>query len=394
MRIQKLCWIAAVFLFELHTTFGTPCHSAVDFLVWLMMPPSARWSLGQQDDLQKDCWQATEPDIAFSWEDGFDQCDYRLASRIFDILATGETTTVWLPRLDQAKRLDLLVQVLNKNAELLGGIQATTSTWPKTPATRIQISFQKETTTSSEKSSSSENEAPSITAAIQSTEKWVENTLCKIKLCPFTFSLKRAAVGLDMMGVQEGPIIVRHSGDDTSSITIPPAILLARAFWHGVTELAETPESKVATLLIVAPPMYDLQFLEFSAVFDNLLEPSIQATGAEAIVGRAIFHPLYDSEQIGHTSVLPGHALPASMVEGFLNKYAEEDNAEKPDRASIAKANDAVRWTPHATINLLRRSQLTAAKEAEAAAANKKPNWIYARNVLRILKSGILSSKR
>jgi hypothetical protein len=196
-----------------------------------------------------------------------------------------------------------------------------------------------------------------------------------------------------MMGVQEGPIVVRHSGDDTFSSTIPPAILLARAFWHGVTELAETPECKVATLLIVAPPIYDSQFLEFSAVFDNLLEPSIQATGAEAIVGRAIFHPRYDSEQIGHTSVLPGHALPASMVEGFLNKYVEDD-AKKPDRKAIAKANDAVRWTPHATINLLRRSQLTAAKEAEAASANKKPNWIYARNVLRILKSGILSTKR
>ena len=178
-------------------------------------------------------------------------------------------------------------------------------------------------------------------------------------------------------------------------MTIPPAILLARAFWHGVTELAETTQAKVATLLIVAPPIYDSQFLEFSVVFDNLLEPLIQATGAEAIVGRAIFHPHYDSEQIGHTSVLPGHALPATMVEGFLNKYVKND-AEKPDRASIAKANDAVRWTPHATINLLRRSQLNAAKDSEAAdvSANKKPNWIYARNVLRILKSGIISSKR
>jgi hypothetical protein len=395
MRIQTLCWIAVVFLFQLHATLGKPCHSVVDLLVWLMMPPSARWSLGQQDGLQKDCWQATEPDIAFSWENELDQCDYRLATRIFDILATGETTTLWLPRLNQAKSLDPLVRVLNKNAELLGGMQATTSAWPKTPATRIQISFQMETT-SSEERSPSENDAPYITAAaIQSTEKWVENKLCKMKLCPFTFSLKRAAVGLDVMGVQEGPIVIRYSGDDdtSSTMTIPPAILLARAVWHGVTELAETPESKVATLLIVAPPLYDSKFLEFSAVFDSLLEPSIQATVAEAIVGRAIFHPHYNSEQIGHTTILPGHALPAKMVEGFMNKYVQ-DNAEKLDLASIARANDAVRWTPHATINLLRRSQLTAAKQAEATSANKKPNWIYARNVLQILKSGILSSKR
>ena len=393
MRLQKLFWIAVVFLFQWHTTFGTPlCHSAIDLLVWLTMPPSVRWSLGQQDGLQKDCWQATEPDIAFSWENELEKCDYRLATRIFDILATGETTTLWLPRLDQEQRLlDPLVQLLNQNADLLGGIKATTSAWPKTPATRIQILFPTETT-SLEKSSSSDHEARSIvSAAIHSTERWVENTLCKMKLCPFTFSLKRAAVGLDMVGVQEGPIVVRHSGDDDTSspMTIPPAILLGGAVWHGITELAETPQDKVATLLIVAPPIYDSQFLEFAAVFDNLLEPLIQATGAEAIVGRAIFHPHYNSEQIGHTSVLPGHALPASMVEGFLNKYVEND-AEMPDRASIAKANDAVRWTPHATINLLRRSQLNAAK----IPPDKKPNWIYARNVLRILKTGIPSSTR
>ena len=214
--------IAVVFLFQWHAAFGTPCHSAVDLLVWLMLPPSARWSLGQQDDLQKDCWQATEPDIAFSWENELDECDYRLATRIFDILATGEKTTLWLPRLNQEKRLDPLVRVLNTNAELLGGIKATTSAWPKTPATRIQISFQTETTTSSKKStSSSENEARSITtaaAAIQSTEKWVEDTLCRMKLCPFTFSLKRAAVGLDMMGVQEGPKLLFG----TREMMIPP----------------------------------------------------------------------------------------------------------------------------------------------------------------------------
>lgn len=75
------------------------------------------------------------------------------------------------------------------------------------------------------------------------------------------------------------------------------------------------------------------------------------------------------------------------MVKGFVEKYNTDSIL---DEAAIAHANDAVRWTPHATINLLRRSQLTAAKTLEAAASNSKPNAIYARNVLRIIKDKTL----
>jgi hypothetical protein len=138
---------------------------------------------------------------------------------------------------------------------------------------------------------------------------------------------------------------------------------LAQAFWLGVQALAQTWEEKTSTWPVVAPFFYDDQFLEFAETFDKLLEPSVQATGAESIVGRALFHPTYDSDLIGHDQVLPGHALPAKMVEGFLDRYLVEDestdNKKKPDLTSIAKANDAVRWTPHATINLLRRSQVS-----------------------------------
>lgn len=37
--------------------------------------------------------------------------------------------------------------------------------------------------------------------------------------------------------------------------------------------------------------------------------------------------------------------------------------------------------------------KLKASKDAEAASSSKKPNWIYARNVLRILKSDFLAKK-
>ena len=91
-----------------------------------------------------------------------------------------------------------------------------------------------------------------------------------------------------------------------------------------------------------------------------------------------------------HDKVLPGHAIPPQMVEEFLEQYATSMNLQQsdlPDLNEISIANDAVRWTPHATINLLRRSQLTAAKDAEAASATKRPNWIYAKNVIRMIQS-------
>jgi hypothetical protein len=78
------------------------------------------------------------------------------------------------------------------------------------------------------------------------------------------------------------------------------------------------------------------------------------------------------------------------MVQGFLNHYYGNDISYS--RETLARANDAVRWTPHATINLLRRSQLSAAKKVEASAPNKKPNAVYARNVLRIIDDNKLLS--
>jgi hypothetical protein len=227
-----------------------------------------------------------------------------------------------------------------------------------------------------------------LKGAISETEKWVDDTLCRLKLCPYTASLQRAAIGLETAGVVEGPVVVRHS--QTNVLIDNRAAAVAAAFWQGLTELATQPESSVATLLIVGPESYNDDFREFAAVCDELMEPSVQAVGACDIIGRAWFHPFYCADVVGHSSVLAGHALPSTMVQGFVDQYHGEDSSYSPD--SIDRANDAVRWTPHATINLLRRSQLTAAKQIEAAAANKKPNAVYARNVLRIIDDDKLLS--
>lgn len=383
----------------------------------LMMPPAARLALGQGDALKGDCVKHTTE--KFYWEPDLTKCDHRLATRLFGLVfaETGTDLTLWLPKLDSNENFKALVAIINANSERLGDVKLESSSWPATPATKLDLVWDsnnnpQETT---ETADSSE-----IQVSIKHTEKWVEEKLCGLSLCPYTSSLQKAAVGLGSAGVAEGPIVIRHSAllkDDDRSIGPTEAATVAHAFWQGVQELVTLPEEKVATLLILAPIKYDDNFVEFAALFDDLLEPSIQATGSETIVGRALFHPTYDSKVLGHQKLLPGHALPANMVGGFFDQYSSTMEVAKPDLVSIANANDAVRWTPHATINLLRRSQvslcsvcctsvnasggvavsscphrhllsqkLTAAKKVEAASPRKKPNWIYARNVLRILK--------
>jgi hypothetical protein len=385
-RKQRLSLYLSTIALFLLPECSSSCHL---FAVLLQLPPLARWTLGQADSLQQDCQKATSITDKFYWESDLGDCNYQLALRVFQLVAERSTTTstsIWLPKLDREQLLLPFVQVLNDNSKILGGLNVQTSSWPKTPATRLQLSWPAQEV--GDTTDDNEKDESFIQSAIQATEEWVEEKLCKLRLCPYTYSLQRAAVGLESMGVKEGPIVVRHAsfGSDKNQ---PSAAVLALAFWQGVAELATKSEQQVATLLIVGPSLYDSQFLEFAAVFDNLIEPTVQATGAEKLVGRAIFHPTYEALLIGHSQILHGHALPAHMVEGFVNKYIvdQESQKRKPNLAEIAMANDAVRHTPHATINLLRRSQLQASKEAEAASVSKRPNWIYARNVLRILKS-------
>jgi hypothetical protein len=322
--------------------------------------------MGQGDALRSDCQEQSAGE--FCWEPDILECDYLLSTRIFELLATeGESTiSLWLPKLDHEQRLDSFVKILNENSERLGGLEVKKSSWPQVPATRVELTRTDETSLLSSKTQSKHENEASIRSSMQNTEQWVEDVLCGLSLCPYTKSMERAAVGLESVGIEEGPIEIRHSLDidnDLKGISPPPAVVLATAFWQGVKELAQKSEKDVATLLIIAPPYFDDEFFEFSATFNKFLEPTIQATGAESIVGRAIFHPTYNSELIGHDTVLPGHALPVNMVGGFMDQYLVEENSyatkEKPDLSSIAKANDAVRWTPHATINLLRRSQVS-----------------------------------
>ena len=300
---------------------------------------------------------------------------------MFQTLAAGRIcSSIWFPRFSDIEVLEGLARVVNNNADRLGGVKSEVLAWPKAPCNGIQLlwppaSLRNESTT--EKSAESSNEA-----AVSATKAWVDDTLCRLSLCPYTVSISRAAVGLESANVKVGPIVI-----------LPPfycpdasvASLLTAAFWGGVTDIATTSEEAVSTLLLIAPSIYDADFPEFAATCDDLIEGTVQAVKADKIVGRAWFHPNYSTASVGHDKIIAGHALPASMVQGFIADNMGGRFAEHPSLQLVEKANDAVRWTPHATINLLRRSQLIAAKQVEAASSNKKPNAVYARNVMKIL---------
>lgn len=110
------------------------------------------------------------------------------------------------------------------------------------------------------------------------------------------------------------------------------------------------------------------------------------ATQSTDFIGRAWFHPKYDADSVGHTSVIAGHAVPHRMVQDFMSTLYGQQQALDYD--ALVEANNRVRKTPHATINILRRSQLVAAGEYEKGLGEKrpKPNSIYVRNAVRLSK--------
>ena len=386
------------------------------------LPPSARLLIpGGARSLRADCdayvnarsGPASDNSSQSVWADDVD-AGYEVASLIFDtiLVACREhkkqdviSVHLWLPKVKDVSMINDLAKVIRDNSIRLGGWTAQVEAWPRAPATGISLLCDP-TIEGTVQYSPPNDTCKSIGDAVSATEAWVDNTLGQLGLCPYTASLQRAAIGLESIGVQEGPVAVRHASssvagdaggrdDSVSSLSCTDAAVLAASFWKGVMDLSSKPEDEIATFLIVAPSNYDDNFAEFVFSCDNLLERSAKVVRADEVIGKAWFHPNYDSDIVGHDTILPGHALPAKMVREFVDNYFGDGNEsqqqpqQKPqlDIAAIAKANDAVRHTPHATVNLLRRSQLRASKDAEAAAGAQKPNLVYARNVVRITAS-------
>ena len=350
----------------------------------------------RHQSLREECEERCPSSI---WADDVTE-GYEAAAKVFHTMLTTRsnvesTQCIWLPKMisrEATQMLSGLVDVLNSNTARLGGWSASLERWPISPTTGIILSGVGRT----DAPQPIHLNAGEHRDAIDATERWVNNTLGQLGLCPYTASMARAAIGLDSVGVSSGPVVVRHtvptllsnySGDSIAR----DAVILSASFWNAVMDLARRPETEVATFLLVAPSSYDENFAEFISTCDNLLEGSCKAVGADGIIGKAWFHPNYNSSVVGQDSIIPGHALPAEMVKTFVDKYFGD--MDELDLAEVSRANDAVRHTPHATVNLLRRSQLRASKEAEAATLSSVsskegrqrrragPNSIYAQNV-------------
>jgi hypothetical protein len=220
-----------------------------------------------------------------------------------------------------------------------------------------------------------------VRGQVEDTESYVDQTLATLGLCPFTKSMSRSALGLESVGVQPGPVVIRHSGDIKASPETTPATVLASLYWEGVTELIEKPETEAATFLLVAPTEKYGDFKSFFTDCDTIIEKTnFLAPGA---MGRVWFHPNYRLSEVGYQS--GGHAPPLSEVDSLMDLYIESHpGAKRPGREDTERAHDITRWTPWPTINLLRPKQLEKAKENDKKENRAK---VYPRNVVRILEA-------
>ena len=334
---------------------------------WSPLPPRARLALRQEDALRDECAAAAagasrfEPRVEHSHE---------VAAVVLEAVARGDESTLWFPGVEDAAVVAAVAGVVAANADALG-CSAAARRWPSAPAPGVALSPSGGEATNDMHDSTRASDG----AAVEASLRWVDDTLGALRLCPYTRGRARGAVGLEGVGVASGPV--------RAVAAAPGAANLAAAFFRAVGELTTTPERDLATTLLVSPA-YDGDFLGFVGVCDGVVEPLVAATGAAAVVGRAWFHPSYEAAAVGHDALKPGHALPSAVVRPFVEKYGA---GAPPSDDALAAANDAVRRSPHATINLLRRSQLDAAQRLEAALPpeRRRPNRVYAANVQTFL---------
>jgi len=294
------------------------------------------------------------------------------------------------PSMKRQDDLDKLARVLksDKCKDLLCIENAFAELYPLSPSPYIHITFCTNVNAKSEVADYGEvlNVEVGEDTSVSTTKEWVNNFLGKFRLCPYTSSVSRAAVGLSSVGVPIGGVhVVKVDSTDPNvdKVKSQRAIKLVSAFWSEVVTLMQSNQDEWATSLVICPE-YDTDFKSFADVCDSIIEPTVVATQSTEFIGRAWFHPLYNADLVGHSEVIAGHSVPHKMVQGFMQSLANDESILEYDE--ISKANNKVRQTPHATVNILRRSQLNAAAEYEKNLGYKrpKPNSIYVRNTRRL----------
>ena len=301
------------------------------------------------------------------------------------------------PSMKRQDDLEKLSQVLKSERckDLLCIENAFAELYPSSPSPYLHITFytnvnaKSEVVATCEEVPKTEVREDTSILATKATKEWINNFLGKFRLCPYTSSVSRAAVGLSSVGVPIGGVHVVKANStnlNNDNIKSQRAAKLVSAFWSEVVTLMRSKQDEWATSLVISPE-YDTDFKSFVDVCDSIIEPTVVATQSTEFIGRAWFHPLYNADLVGHSEVIAGHSVPHKMVQVFMESLAKDDESIL-EYGVIEKANDSVRQTPHATVNILRRSQLNAAAEYEKSLGNKrpKPNLIYVRNTRRLAK--------
>lgn len=329
----------------------------------LILPPADKMRMGMVEVLRRECSDAAakvDTDAKSLFEAHVKE-GYQLAKTVFEHMVSGseerKPAFIWLPSCaNHQGEVERLTSVINDNSDLLGGISASFAHWPDEPASVIALSWSELDTSYDLSNLFYEPESTEVVRqAIHVTEQYVDNTLVRLRLCPYTQSLQRAAIGLESVGVQAGPVGVRHAANifDQGSMSVTkkasPAAVLATLYWQGVTDLIDKPQQELSTYLLVAPSCYDEDFQEFLYVCDALIEKTVNLS--RGVVGRVWFHPKYslqDVEQAGTSR--GGHAPPLEELRYLFDK----NSMARPSPDDMARAHDKTRQTPHATINLLR----------------------------------------
>ncbi len=343
-----------------------------------------------QQSLEEHC---IKNDASIRWEPQITE-SYEAAQVIFqEVARSGNDSSclISFPCMTRPADLDKLSSVLqsSKCKQLLGLDSVECELYPSSPAPYIHIKFDRSII---DDDVMAEDYAGVTENAVSATETWLKEFLGKYRLCPYTLSASRAAVGLASVGVPIGGVHIQLTEPTTcEGDGATKAARMVDAFWTEVVTLMQSSQDEWATSLVVVPE-YDDDFQSYVEVCDGIIEPTVVATQASEVIGRAWFHPHYDADLVGHTDVIAAHAVPHKMVEGFMNSLNLESGTGKGEKIGfeeLATSNNLVRRTKHATINILRRSQLDAAAEYEKGLGEKrpKPNSIYVRNAIRLSKS-------
>jgi hypothetical protein len=215
----------------------------------------------------------------------------------------------------------------------------------------------------------------------QHTQAWVKRILVELGICPFTKTTKMSGQGLMDLGISPGSIAYHSSFAKVDQI----CFLMADT-WEAISDMiAAGPSGKegVSSILLAAPD-FDDDFDLWSGPIFAMLEAGVLAASAEKEVGIVCFHPKYATPD---GSSWPGfghmHSVPR------LKTWLLEDEPSCPlSDEEIAAGGAWQRRTPHATINVLRADQLSAAE------GRRKSIHLYSENIRKLVGGNGIGSEK